>query len=104
MADDVAYDHGAGSLIIREPKSDAPPSRAAAAMKQHCLRRGGRRGKVPMTEAAQVALLDYYREQIELIKKTRDLLDRDDSLYPDRSSFIIRHAKACEKLCQSLAA
>jgi len=57
-----------------------------------------------MTEAAQVALLDYYREQIELIKKTRDLLDRDDSLYPDRSSFIIRHAKACEKLCQSLAA
>ena len=102
MADDVAYDHGAGSLIIREPKSDAPPSRAAAAMKQHCLSCNGRRRKVPMTDSARVALLDYYHEQIELMKKTRDLLDRDDSLHPDRSSFISRHAKACEKLCQSI--
>jgi len=97
--EDLAYDHGAGNQI---PRGETEKSDSAKVMMKHRLRRGLSRRTVPMTEAAHNALLAYYGEKLDLIASIADLLDRDSALYPDRQSFIRRHAEACEKLCQSI--
>jgi hypothetical protein len=101
--EDLAYDHGAGDQIPRA--RETIKSDAAQAMGEHKLSRSGSgraRRKVAMTDAARNALLDYYREKIELIGKVHDLLDGYDAMYPYRKSYIRKHYKACEQLCRSV--
>jgi hypothetical protein len=100
---DLAYDLGHQVSRDREEVS----SDAAKAMVVHGLcrgrgRSGGNRRRVAMTEAARNALLAYYAEKLRLIASVGDLLTRAGALHSNRRSFIRRHAKACERLCQSL--
>lgn len=105
--DEAAYDHGASDQAWHDRDTPAPRSAAAEKMREHelhCSVRGNLRRKLPITEAARNALLEYYGEKLELMTKVGELLVKARALYPYRRSALRRHIKSCEKLCQSLRA
>ena len=94
---DIAYDHG----VEVPPRPEGLPrdhlhSPGAAAMVEYGLSRGGGR-RVAMTEAAQMALLGYYREKIVLLNEIRAAVEGSS-----RRMLVRRHLGACVALLERL--
>jgi hypothetical protein len=105
---DIACDYGKADKIPCEPElnlrlpdwgaSKQPRSDAAAAMVEHALvRHGGRQRRLSMTPEAHAALIEYYREKIELLSEIDALLRRvhDGPYRRYRLPKLARHRKAC---------
>jgi hypothetical protein len=102
--EDIAYDRGV--YIPRSPHllplADRPRSaRADAIIANGLIRHNGR--KVPMTDAARAALVDYYAETIELLLTNGDFIarvkPRDWRRY---CSAIERHRRGCSAVLVTL--
>jgi len=104
---DIACDYGKGGEIPREEldwrlpdrgASKQPRSDAAAAMVGHGLvRHGGRQRRLSMTPEAHAALIEYFREKIELLAEIDALLRRvhDGSYRRYCLPKLARHRNAC---------
>jgi hypothetical protein len=72
---EIAYDAGLppNERDCRMSSDERPQSAAAVAIRTHGLRAISRR-HIPMTASAHAALLDYYRERLDLLAKTEPVI------------------------------
>lgn len=99
---DIAYDHGVHVSHPDGPIDHQPRSAQADAINANELTRHNGR-KVPMTDAARTALLDYYAGTIKLLSTIDDFLVKANPRDLRRfRKHIARHSRSCAAVLSSI--